>query len=71
MNERNNEYLYITTCASGKKFVVEKLLALSLDLYYTNIRIIKSHAIVNQKFISPSDFIIWHNRLGYPRAIMI
>ena len=38
----NNEYLYIVTCASEKKVVVEKLLALSSDLYYINISIIES-----------------------------
>ena len=68
---KKNEYLYITTIVSGKKCVLEKLPALSSSLYYTNISMIETHAIVNKKFTSLNTFIIWHDRLRHLGTIMI
>ena len=52
MNENNIEYLYIASNVSGKKCVLEKLLAFSFGLYYTNISTIEVHDTMNQKFIN-------------------
>ena len=38
VSEKNNEYIYIITCALREKAVVEKLPTLPFDLSYTNIR---------------------------------
>ena len=65
-NEGNVEYLYITTINAEKKTVHEKLPALSSGLYHTNIGTVESHALVNKRFTSSNDFIIWHDRLGHP-----
>ena len=62
MNEGNHEYLCITTHDLNKKVILEKLPPLSSGLYYTKISAIESHAIVNQKFTSPNEFITWHDR---------
>ncbi|TYG45646.1 hypothetical protein ES288_D11G191000v1 [Gossypium darwinii] len=43
MNEKNIEYLYITNIECGKKYVLERLPAFLLDLYYTYISAIESH----------------------------
>ena len=43
MNEGNIECLYITSIVYEKKFIMEKLLAYSSGLYYTNIMFIKSY----------------------------
>ena len=48
MNEKDTEYLYITSIISGKKCVLEKLPALSFGLYYTNVIMFETYAIVNQ-----------------------
>jgi len=50
---------------------LEKLHALSSELYHTTIRIIESHVIMKQKFFDPKNFMLWHDRLGHPGAITI
>ena len=69
MNEENIECLCITSIISGKKCILEKLPAFSSGLYYTNIRMIESYTVVNQKFTN--NFKIWHDRLGHPGSIMM
>ena len=53
------------------KVILEKLPSLSSGLYYTKINAIESHAIVNQKFTSPNEFITWHDQLGHPGTTMM
>ena len=69
MNERDTEYLYITSIISGKKCVLEKLLVLSTRLYYTNIRMFETYVTMNQKFTN--TFNVWHDRVGHLGSIMI
>ena len=68
-NERDTEYLYITSIISGKICVLKKLHDLSSGLYYTNIRMFETYVTVNQKFTN--TFNVWHDRLGHPRSIMM
>jgi len=70
-NESNVEYIYITSVISCQKHILEKLPALSSGLYHTTIRTIDSHVVMKQKFSNPKNFILWHDRLGHPSAIMI
>ncbi|TYJ40164.1 hypothetical protein E1A91_A04G120500v1 [Gossypium mustelinum] len=51
MNEKNVEYLYITSDECGKKYVLERLPTFSSGLYYTCISVIESHVTTNQKCI--------------------
>jgi len=60
-----------TAIVRGKKCILEKLPTFSSGLYYTNISMVETHAIVNQKFTNPDTFIIWHDRLGHPGSIMM
>ena len=73
-NIRQNGYYIETTNdekkVSDKKCVLEKLSALFSSLYYTNINMIETHALLNKKFTNPNTFIIWHDRLGHPKSIM-
>ena len=48
MNEGNIECLYITSIVSGKKIIMEKLLAFSSGLYHTNIKPIESYVVVTR-----------------------
>jgi hypothetical protein len=70
-NDNDIEYLYIVSNVSTGKQILEKLFVLSLGLYYTSFGTIEVNAIMNQKFNKPTNFIIWHDRLGHPRLIMI
>ena len=54
---------------SGKKILLEKLLVLSSGLYYTNIRMIESHAIENKRY--DNIYKVWHDRLGHPGSVMM
>ena len=65
------ECLCITAIVRSKKCILEKLPSFSSGLYYTNISMVETHAIVNQKFTNPDTFIIWHDRLGHPGSIMM
>ena len=65
MNDGNKECLYITSIISGKKLVVETLLAFSTVLYHTTIKSIESYVVVNQKFNDQKTFVLWHDRLGH------
>ena len=38
MNKGSKECLYITSTVSGKKHIMEKLLAFSFGLYHTNMK---------------------------------
>ena len=60
MNHYGLEYLLITNIISGKKQILEQLTSLSCGLYQTIIRLIKSDAIMNQKFNNSKTFILWH-----------
>jgi len=71
MCEGNVEYLNITKISSGKKYVLEKLLELPSGLYYTSLKENESYMVVEEKFINHSNFIIWHDRLGYPGSVMM
>ena len=50
---------------------MEKLRALSYGLYYTLIRGVKVHAVMNQKSSDPKIFMLWHDRLGHPGSTMM
>lgn len=65
------EYLYITKIVSGKKFILEKLPAFSSSLYYANINMVETYAIINQKFTNPNTFNIWLDCLGHLSSIMM
>ncbi|KAK1570985.1 hypothetical protein Q3G72_010194 [Acer saccharum] len=71
INDENIEYLCITSHNSGRKLIMEKLRALSSGLYYTLIRDIDVHAVMNQKFSDPKIFMLWHDRLGHPGSTMM
>ena len=73
MNKDNIEYLQITNIICGSKSMLEELPALSIGLYYTRINTIEAHhAIMKSEFNnSQNDFMVWHERLGHPGAIMM
>lgn len=71
ISEGSDEYLYITSMASGNKRIIERLPAFSTGLYYTKISAIEAHVIVNQKFTDQDNFIVWHDRLGHPGSVMM
>ena len=66
----NDKYLHIVSNVSTKKNI-GKIIILSSGLYYTSISTIKTNAIMNQNFNKTNNFIIWHDKLGHPRLIMI
>ena len=68
MNYGNKECLYITYIVFDKKLVVETLLTFSTRLNHTIIKPIESYVVVNQKFNDKKNFVIWHDRLCYPRS---
>ena len=51
--------------------MLEKLPSISSGLYYAKISDIEIHHLINQKFIDPDNFTIWHDRLGHRGSIMI
>lgn len=53
------------------KTILEKLLSYSSGLYYTHITALEIYAIVNPKFTSFRDFVIWHDQLGHPDSVMM
>ena len=71
ISDKNIEYLCITSHDSGKKLIKEKLRSLSSGLYYTLIRGVEVHAVMNQKFSDPKIFMLWHDRLGHLRSTMM
>ena len=71
MNDGNKKCFYITYIVYGKKLVVETLLAFFTGLYHTTIKSIESYVVVNQKFNDPKTFVLWHDRLGHPRSLMM
>ena len=71
MNKSNTKCLYITSIVYDKKLIMEKLSAFSSELYHTNIKLIESYVVVNQKFNDPKTFVLWHDRLGHPRSTMM
>ena len=48
-----------------------KIFGLSSGLYQTTIRTIETNLVLNQKFNDPKTFMLWHDRLGHPRSIMM
>jgi hypothetical protein len=71
MTKNNIEYLQITTIKNGQKIILEKLEALSSGLYCTNISLIESNMVSNQKLHDTKMFTLWHDRLGHPGNIMM
>ena len=73
MNKDNIEYLQITNIICGSKSMLEELPALSIGLYYTRINTIEAHhAIMKSEFNnSQNNFVVWHERVGHPGAIMM
>ena len=69
--KENVEYLRITKMISNEKRIVEKLPSFSSGLYYTYLSTIEVNVIVNQKFTNDSTFVVWHDRLGHPGAVMM
>ena len=66
----NVEYLCITSDDTQKR-ILEKLRSLSSVLYYTYIRTIESHTVMNQKFIDSKVYMFWHDRLGHPGSTIM
>ena len=85
MNEKNCEYLHITSIKNGQKIIIEKMQAMSSGLYSTYISRIESNmvanpklvvtnkklAVTNKKLVDPKLFTLWHDRLGHPGNIMM
>ena len=71
MNERNCEYLHITSIKNGQKILMEKMQSLSSGLYVIYISTIESNMVTNQKLVDPKLFTLWHDRLGHPGNIMM
>jgi predicted proteasome-type protease len=71
MTENNIEYLQITTIKYGKKIILEKIEALSSELYCTNISSIESNMVSNYELHDTKIFILWHDRLGHLGNIMM
>ncbi|BBN67488.1 transposable element gene [Prunus dulcis] len=68
--EENMEYLCITSSDTQKR-ILEKLCALSSGLYYTTIRTIEAHSVMDQESIDSNAFKLWHDRLGHPGSTMM
>ena len=66
----NVEYICITSNNTQKR-ILEKLRGFSSGLYYTYIRTIESHTVMNQKFIDSKVYMLWHDRLGHPGSTMM
>ena len=62
MNHDGLEYLPITNIISRQKQILEQLTSLSCGLYQTIIKLIESHAIMNQKFNNSKTFILWYEQ---------
>lgn len=71
MQGNNAEYFCITSFVSALKQIKEKFYVLPSSMYYTFIKMVESNIITNQKFVDPKNFILWHDRLGHPGAIMM
>ncbi|CAL9025326.1 unnamed protein product [Prunus brigantina] len=69
--DHNIEYLCITTNINSQRQILETLPAFSSGLYYTTIKAVEVHAIMNQKFIDPKTFMLWHDRLGHLGSTMM
>ena len=57
-NEKDVEYLYITSIVSEKKHILKKLPAYSSGLYYTFINPIESYMVMNQELLNSKTFIV-------------
>jgi hypothetical protein len=71
MTENNIKYLQITTIKYGQKIILKKIEALSSGLYCTNISLIESNMVSNQKLHDTNIFTLWHDRLGHLGNIMM
>jgi hypothetical protein len=69
--KKKKEYLYIISCISGQKVVLEKLYAFSSGIYYTIMKSIETNVVKHQYFSDPETFILWHGRLGHIGSIMM
>uniref|UniRef100_A0A0V0GTU9 Putative ovule protein n=1 Tax=Solanum chacoense TaxID=4108 RepID=A0A0V0GTU9_SOLCH len=56
---------------SRKTCFIEKFSTLSSELYWITISAIKAHFIVNKKFTNFNTLVLWHERLGHHRSIMM
>ena len=70
-NEDSEEFLYITSIVSGQKLILEKLPIFFSGLYYTTMRTVETNVAIHQKCSDPKVFMLWHDRLGHPRSIMM
>ena len=70
-NDRDNEYLFITTIVSWRKHVIEKLPSYNSGLYYTFINPVESNMTINTRSVDPTNFTIWHDRLDHPGSTMM
>jgi hypothetical protein len=70
-NECSDEYLYITQIISVQKLILEKVSTFFSGLYYTIIRTIESEVVMHQKCSDPNIFMLWHDRLGHPKTIIM
>ena len=70
-NKGSEEFLYITSIVSSQKLTLEKLSIFSSVLYYTTMRTVETNIAIHQKCSDPKVFMLWHDRLGHPRSIMM
>jgi ribosome biogenesis protein Tsr3 len=63
--------LKITLIKYGQKIILKKIEALSSGLYCTNISLIESNMVSNQKLHDTNIFTLWHDRLGHLGNIMM
>ena len=53
------------------KQLIEKLPSYKSGLYYTFINPVESYMVVNKKLEDPTNFMMWHDRLGHPGSTMM
>ena len=70
-DKEGKEYLSITQVVSCQKRVLESFTCISSGLYCTHIKMMESHTVLTRKVNHPEIFILRHERLGHPGAIMM
>nr|ACY01924.1 hypothetical protein [Beta vulgaris] len=71
MTVNKEEFICLTAEKYGKKYIYEKLPAISSGLYRIDIRPIEINMISNQKLDNRKSFTLWHDRLGHPGTRMM
>jgi hypothetical protein len=71
IDEDIKEYIYIISCISAKKLVLGKLHAFSSRICYTIMKFIKTNVVIHQKCSNQKLFMLWHDRFGHLRSIMV